>query len=256
MRALWLAAGAVATLVALTLSTGNLWHVLATAEPPTEHMRSSIPFTLSDLKVEAGDGVSQVAITAGRDGELLLQRTVRWSGEKPRITEHWDGRTLRLDARCPGARQPDGPICQGLWVLYVPPETRVDASARHGGLRVSSVFADVRVTSVSGNIEVTGILGSLWARSGTGNIVGMDLLGEEADVETGAGVLNVGFVNPPAKVRAVVRTVGDVTVTVPRAWYDVTAQAKERVLDVKQAGTASRKITATAPEGSVFVCCR
>ena len=257
MRALWLSAGAVATVVALLISSTALMRGFAHASPPTENTSRSIPFKLSQLKVVVARGNVDVSIQPGEAGELFLERSLSWSKQKPTIKEDWDSqRTLRLEASCPGMDQPGAPLCEVYYTLFVPAETDIEAESANGGLDVNGIFGDVRMTSESGVLRVSETSGTVWARSGSGDVRGIRLNGGEADVETGSGHIDLGFETAPTKVRAVVRTRGDVAVVVPDLGYDVTTRVKRADIDVKRDPTSPRKITIQAESGLVMACCR
>ncbi|MEU6717642.1 hypothetical protein ABZ897_39770 [Nonomuraea sp. NPDC046802] len=257
MRAAWLTAGALATVIGLTLSTTLIWVGFARARTPSAFSERSIPFTQDEIRIKVTKGQVNVHILPGEAGELLVNRRLRWSGERPDVSDIWDTgtRTLRLEAVCPGYDQPEGPICQADYMLFLPPETDVDASTTVGDLNIDGMFGDVRLTSVSGTINAVRVSGDLWARSGSGLIQANLLKGDRADLEIGSGDVYASFADPPANVRAVVRTTGDVTVLLPEGDYDVTTEAARTALDVDKAPGAPRKVTAEAPNGTVRVCC-
>ncbi|MEU4229825.1 DUF4097 family beta strand repeat-containing protein [Nonomuraea sp. NPDC026600] len=256
MRALWLSAGAVATVFALLITSGVLWSAFAYARPPIETTSRSIPFKLSRLKVIVARGNVNVSIHPGEAGELFLERSLRWSKQKPGVKEDWDEqRTLRLDVSCPGMDRPDAPLCQADYTLFVPEETDIEAQTANGSLDVNGIFGDVRMTSESGELRVYETSGTVWARSGSGDVRGIGLSGGEADVETGSGHIDLSFDTAPTKVRAVVRTRGDVAMVVPDLGYDVTASAKRADIDVKKDPTSPRKITIQAQNALVMPCC-
>ncbi|MBB6546313.1 hypothetical protein HD593_001108 [Nonomuraea rubra] len=258
MRAMWLAAGAVATVVALTLSTVGLWHGFSRARTPTDVTVRSIPFDGEKLRILAGKGQVDLVIMSGQAGEVLIQRALRWTRDRPTVTEDWDARsgTLRVDAVCPGHDQPTGPVCRADYVVQVPPETTLEARTSGGDLSVGELFGDLRLTTVSGNVRANALAGDLWVRTGTGNVDGDGLRSSRADVEVGSGDVKLTFRSAPSEVKAVVRTAGDVTMYVPPSLYDVTAEGANTTLDVKRSSGASRKITMRATEGFVSVCCR
>ncbi|MEV1167741.1 DUF4097 family beta strand repeat-containing protein [Nonomuraea sp. NPDC049784] len=258
MRVAWLAAGAVATVIALLISTLTLWHGVARARMPEEHTERSIPFDHANVRIKTGKG-SQVhlSILPGRAGELLVVRSLLWSRDRPTVTEDWDTRsgTLRLDAVCPGADQPNGPLCRADFMVFVPPQTDIEAATTSGDLVVNDVFGKLRLSSVSGNVHIDDISGTIWARTGTGDVDARGLDVEQADVEIGSGKVKLSFISAPTDVKAVVRTTGDIRLDVPKAAYHVTADAAESDIDVDQNSQASRNIVAKAPSGTVSVCC-
>ncbi|PZG15080.1 hypothetical protein [Nonomuraea aridisoli] len=257
MRALWLAAGAVLTVVALVVSTTVLWHEFARARTPRDDTTRSIPFAHEQVRIIVGEGDVSLSITSGRAGELWIGRSLRWSRDRPTVTEDWDERTatLRLEAVCPD--QPAGPLCHADYAVSVPPETDVEANMSHGPLFASDLFGSVRLTSSSGIVHVMDLAGPLRVRTGTGDVLAERLAGGEADVETGSGMVQVSFMEPPDTVRAVVRTRGDVTVRTPAVAYDVDLEAARSRVDVERDELSTRKITARAPRGTVSLstCC-
>ncbi|MEV4018728.1 DUF4097 family beta strand repeat-containing protein [Nonomuraea angiospora] len=258
MRAAWLAAGAVATAIALLISTFGLWRGFARARIPQESTQRSIAFEHKNVRIKTGKGTQvDLTILPGRAGELLIDRSLRWSKDRPTITEDWDVRssTLRLDAVCPGEEQPDGPVCWADYVIYVPPETDVEAGTGNGRLSVNDLFGKVRLSSVAGDVLVNNLSGTIWARSGTGNVDAKDLDVEAADVEIGSGDVDLSFVSAPTTVNAVVRTAGDVSLDLPKTIYHVTAEGINTNIDVDQNPASPRKIVVRAPKGMVSICC-
>ncbi|MGP3956298.1 hypothetical protein ACTWPT_09905 [Nonomuraea sp. 3N208] len=253
MRAVWLTAGAVVTVIALLISTVLVWRGFARARTPTDVTERSIPFTKDKVEIAAAAGQVDLFLVPGQAGELLIRRTLRWSRDRPNVTEDWDAdaSALRLEAVCPRSDQPDGPVCWAAYTITVPPETDIVASTTRGELAVAEAFGSLRLTSVSGDVRLHDVAGPVWARTGTGNIEGERLDGDEADVEAGSGKLRLSFNSPPTSVRAVVRTIGNITVLVPDVAYNVTVDATNSTLGIKRDRESPRKIVATTAEGSV-----
>ncbi|TDE56102.1 hypothetical protein E1295_11875 [Nonomuraea mesophila] len=257
MRAVWLSLGALTTIVALLGSTAALWEGFASTRMPEDTRQRSIPFSERKIKITSSRGDVHVSIVPGQAGEVFIRRSVRWTRERPTVTEDWDARTstLRLDVACPESGRPEGPRCMADYLLSVPPETDIDAGTDRGTLSVSHVFGDVRLTSVSGRVRVNDLAGSLWARVGTGDIDAEGLNADSTDAEVGAGDVNLSFVSPPSDVRAMVRTSGDVSVYVNGGSYDLAVAARNSTLDIDKDPRSPRKITAEAPDGHVTLCC-
>ncbi|MEU8365228.1 DUF4097 family beta strand repeat-containing protein [Nonomuraea sp. NPDC048882] len=258
MRAAWLAGGAVATVIALMISTIGIWDGFARARMPTDFTSRSIPFEDGQVHIRTGRGQVNLDVVAGQAGELRIDRELHWSRERPTVTEDWDAETatLRLDAACPGSDQPDGPLCLANYRLSVPPETDLEARTVGGLLSVDELFSDIRVTSVSGDVRLTAISGDVWARTGTGDVDGAGLSGNTADVEVGSGDVKLLFTAVPSSVKAVVRTSGDVALDVPGGVYDVKATGVNTTVGVRRSATSSKKIVAGTTDGMVSVCCR
>lgn len=254
MRAAWLTAGAVATVIALLLSTALLWRGFSKGRAPQEFQRKSIAFTLPTLKVRTGKGQVNLYILPGKAGELQLNRYLRWTSlDRPAVTEKWDGRSLLLDVDCKGSGQPDGPLCEADYTLLVPPETDIEATTTVGDLGVNQITGGVRLTTVSGQVSADNTTGKVWARSGSGTIEARGLYGDQVDVETGSGDVDMNFIIPPQKVRAVARAMGNVSVSVPPSDYDVTVEGRNTSVEIEKSPDSSRKINALAPLGSVSV---
>ncbi|MEV0167186.1 DUF4097 family beta strand repeat-containing protein [Nonomuraea fuscirosea] len=258
MRAAWLAGGAVATVIALAVSTIGIWDGFARARVPTDFTSRSIPFADGQVHISTGRGQVNLDIVAGQAGELRIDRELHWSRERPTVSEEWDAvtATLRLDAVCPGSDQPDGPLCVANYMLSVPPETDVEARTAGGRLSVDELFSDVRVTSVAGDVRLNAISGDVWARTGTGDVEGSELSGNTADVEVGSGDVRLMFTAAPSEVKAVVRTSGDVALDVPGGVYDVQATGVNTTVGVRRNPAAKKKIVAGTSDGMVTVCCR
>ncbi|NUW45082.1 DUF4097 family beta strand repeat-containing protein [Nonomuraea rhodomycinica] len=259
MRAIWLAAGTVFTSIVLVVATALLYNGFADADPPIEVSRGSFPFHGSQVRLVVEDGVSDVLIQSGEAGEVVVERQVRWLRRKPEVTEEWGSGTLRVSSDCQVRDRSDrsGPLpCEVGYSIAVPPETSLDTSTASTPLQLANIPGKLRVTSVSGDVHMDGVPGDLHVRSGSGDVEATALSGERADVEVGTGRVHLGFRQPPAEVRAVVRTSGTVSVEVPRrATYDVTATAPKVDVDVPRQIGAPRRITASVAEGVIDICC-
>ena len=78
---------------------------------------------------------------------------------------------------------------------------------------------------------------------------------DRADVEVGSGRVEMDFREPPTRVRAVVRTSGDIDLNLPEARYDVSVMAPDASVSTDRSATSPRKITASTPQGEVDICC-
>ncbi|NRQ36028.1 hypothetical protein HII36_29965 [Nonomuraea sp. NN258] len=256
MRALWLAAGTLLTVAVLIVTATGLVRGFAWAEPPVQSMQRSMPFTGDEIKVKASTGDVAVHFLPGEAGELVILRHLRWSRDKPVVTENLKGDTLRLDADCKPLRAgiDTDVLCEATYTLLVPPEIRIEAESLSGPLSVSNVFGDVHLTSVSGDLDIRATPGNVWARTDSGSVVGSGLGGDEADVAVGTGDVDLSFIVPPTKVKAVVRAGGAARVAVPESSYDVTVQAQKSDIDLESQPTSHRKINISAPKARVFLC--
>ncbi|MFI7449230.1 DUF4097 family beta strand repeat-containing protein [Nonomuraea sp. NPDC049714] len=255
MRAAWLIAGSVMTVLALLMSTVALSRGMAMAQAPSEHTTRTIPFPgNSQLRIEANGGHVRLDIHAGEAGMIVVDRELQWSQAKPSVSEDWNGRTLRLDTSCVQEWLQEE-HCEVDYRLFVPQETDIEVVSSTSPVGVDRVHGDVRVTSVSGDVRVYDIPGPLRVRSGSGAVRANDLFADQADVEVGSGHVDLEFRTAPSRVRAVVRTSGDIDLHLPDAPYDVSANAPQVSVSTDHTATSPRKITVSTPEGTVDICC-
>lgn len=256
MRALWLTVGALLSVAAVVISTGLVWTGFARARPPMETSVRAIPFQArAPLKINAGRGDVHVSMHAGEAGVIVVERRLEWSREKPAVVEDWDGGALRLESSCAGIGVSDEAICQVNYDLYVPQETDVEISTSTGWISIDGLRGDVRATSISGDVAIRETPGSVWARSGSGSIWGDDLRAAEADAQVDSGRVELSFRTAPTRVSAVVTTVGDVSVNVPKGAYDVSASGPDILVMIADDPASPRKVTTRTPEGTIHVCC-
>ncbi|MFC7649366.1 hypothetical protein ACFQX6_59955 [Streptosporangium lutulentum] len=199
-------------------------------------------------------GRVNVSVVSGTTEQLVVTRELSWIQHKPAVTEAWDGRTLRIGVTCPGADLDRGLVCQADYTLTLPAATDVEATSPEGNVTANGISGDLRLSTVSGDVIVDNTLGRLWVRAGEGNVIGGGLRSAEADVEVGSGNAVLGFTRPPTDVRAMVRTGGDVEVTVPYGdGYRVEADASDKSIDVQLDPEAPRKITALTAHGNLRI---
>ncbi|MER6825139.1 hypothetical protein ABT352_04050 [Streptosporangium sp. NPDC000563] len=258
VRIAWLVAGGALTALAVAFTTIGAWAEITAPRRTTETTARSWALTAPGIVVESASHVN-ISVAPGAVKRLDLERMLSWAGDRPVVTEEWDGRTLRLDVRCPGVDRPGDPACQADYILRVPAATDVEVkSRRFGTLMASDIDGDLRLSTTVGDVIVDGTKGDLWARTRTGNVIGIDLGSTKADVETGTGDVDLGFTVPPGDVGAVARTTGDVRVRVPdgeeyREGYDVRTGPGHAVVEVRRDPAAPRRITALTGSGALHI---
>ncbi|GAA0920575.1 hypothetical protein [Nonomuraea longicatena] len=261
MKALWRVVGSVATVAAMVISTAAMVAIFADADLPSSREYEPIPFSGSSLKVVTNSPFVTVDVVSGEAGRIFVERRMTWSSrDQPKFTQNWDPLTSTLDlgAECPEPTtvvEQHNPRCTVDYQISVPVETDLVAETGRGELSVSGLYGNLRLTSLSGNVRISGIVGGVWARSGSGSITAEGMRADRADVETGAGDLDLTFHQPPDDIRAVVRTEGEVRVRVPASTYNVTALGRKTFVNVTHASHSSRRIFAEAPAGRVELCC-
>ncbi|MBT0770093.1 DUF4097 family beta strand repeat protein [Kineosporia sp. J2-2] len=251
LRAVWLAAGAVATVIVL-VSVGR---VFAGAAVPAQHGEDDATLTHPVSKVVVDSNAGDATVTDGPDGQVTLSRRTTWSiGARPRVEQHWQGDVLHLDVRCPEGGVAGIDDCSADFEIQVPAGADVEAKTEAGTLSVTGVGGDVRLSSSAGDIELSGVGGSIHARTQKGSISGDDLNATSTDVEAQAGDAELSYASPPRRVRAVT-SAGDVSVLVPSGAYAVVAHSdsQEATVGFTPDPDAEATITATVDAGSVEV---
>ncbi|MFI6506007.1 DUF4097 family beta strand repeat-containing protein [Streptosporangium sp. NPDC050855] len=250
LRIAWLATGGTLTALAVAFTTMAALAEINEPDRTVQVTSRSHPLTSPEVVVRA-TGHVDLSVVAGPAKRLDISQELVWVRDRPVVTERWDGRTLTVDARCPGV-----PVCRTHYVLTLPAATGVEASSRIGTVSVNGVRGDLRLSADTGDVVVTGSLGALRARVRQGDVIGDDLRSAETDAETGDGDVVLGFTAPPGDVRAVVRTRGNVEVRVPDEGgpgYNVRTDSGDATVEVRLDPDSPRRITALTPAGELRV---
>ncbi|GAB3261117.1 DUF4097 family beta strand repeat-containing protein [Kineosporia babensis] len=251
LRAAWLAAGAVVTVIVL-VSMGRVF-AGAAVTPERTGDEQTLVHTVSKVVIDsnAGDAV----LTTGPAGQVTLEReTVSSIGASPEVDQRWEGDVLHIQARCPEGGVAGIGDCAADFTLEVPADADVDLRTEAGTLSVTGITGDVKAASDAGDIELSGLGGGIHARTESGSINGRDLKSARTDVEAQAGDAQLQYVAAPREVRAVT-SAGDVSVLVPSGPYAVVAssQSQEATVGFTPDPDAESTITATVQAGSVEV---
>ncbi|KAA2248438.1 DUF4097 domain-containing protein [Solihabitans fulvus] len=122
-----------------------------------------------------------------------------------------------------------------------------------GSVTLSDVGGAATVKSSSGSVALDGVRGALAVQAGSGRIRGANLGGDQADVKTSSGEIDLGFTTM-ASVTAQTGS-GDVTLTVPKGNYRVAVDTNSgnRSVDVVQDPAATHALTLHTSSGDVAV---
>lgn len=251
LRAAWLAAGAVVTVIVLV----SMGRVFAGAAVPPQRAEDEQTIVHAVTKVVVDSNAGDTVLSAGPAGQVRLERsTVSSLGAGPEVEQRWEGDVLHLRARCPEGGVAGIGDCAADFVLEVPAEIDVDLRTEAGTLSVTGLTGDLRLASSAGDIELSEVGGSIHARTQKGSIGGQDLSATRTDVEAQAGDAQLQYVSAPRQVRAVT-SAGDVSVLVPTGAYAVVArsQSQEATVGFTPDPDAEATITATVDAGRVEV---
>lgn len=197
-------------------------------------------------------GTGDISIGPGDRGVAVHRRLV-WSWSKPRITETWQGQTLRIATRCPAVSL--GPGCGVDYTLRVPPDVTVVARSTTGDVAIQGVRGDLTLSTSTGDIKVTDAVGALSAATSTGNVDATGILSSRVHARAATGDVSLRFSRQPDEVVATTNT-GDVRVVVPAGGtYKVQASTGtgRATVGIAQDPASPRAITARAGTGDIHV---
>lgn len=227
-RVAWLAAGALLTVVAVTVgpATVGLWLARQTEAQQETHELAEGELTVEFRGVD-------IQVEPGTVGEVTVEHTLTWSSAKPRLNERWDGQTLRIMAECGPVFI--GPPCDADYTLRVSPDTQLTIRGESGDLVIDDFSGQLSAQVTAGDVTVNGLRSA------------------EAHLQTTSGDIRARFSQPPARVEAATTT-GDIDLTVPPGTaYRMQITATEQRVDVPHDAGASRTIIVRSDRGSVRI---
>ncbi|MFE7135341.1 DUF4097 family beta strand repeat-containing protein [Streptomyces sp. NPDC057638] len=206
--------------------------------------REALSGPISSVRIENGPG--GVVLRGTRAGTpLQLRRTVEYKGDRPSGVSHRLTDGVLVLGGC-------GDRCSVRYRVDVPEGVPVSGETSGGAVALSRVGA-VKVSTHTGGIALDGVLGAVDVRATNGRITGTRLYGREIAAETSNGSIDLAPA-APSDIRATSAT-GDITVTVPRAAYQVTAESKngERRIDVAHEPLGAWRLGLDSGGGDVTV---
>jgi hypothetical protein len=175
--------------------------------------------------------VGDVTVTGGGSATSVVQEA-DYSKTAPATTRTLSGTTLTLTYSC--ATQL---VCGVAYVVRVPRDVTVQASAG------------------AGSVQLSGLAGKVTAQAKAGVISASGLTGSAVSLTTDVGAINAAFTSPPDTLRAIAR-VGAITLTVPGGVsYHVTADAHvgKATVSVPQSTSAGHAISAATDVGAIRI---
>ncbi|GAQ51533.1 DUF4097 family beta strand repeat-containing protein [Streptomyces acidiscabies] len=218
------------------------------AAPRNGQRRFAFDGSRLDIVVR-GDG--RVRLEQGPGDDLAVERELAGAAAREG-NSGWDldGNTLRLSAWCTGWAM----NCRGEFVVRIPRGVAVSVDAS-SGVSALGLNRTLEVATGDGNISVRKASGPLSLRSTRGRVQVLDSTSQTVDAHATRGPVSLAFSEPP---RSAVATseIGDIRIELPRAWYRVDAEARDRdsvyvgVLDLP---SAARHIVAHTEEGTIRI---
>ncbi|MFJ3907728.1 DUF4097 family beta strand repeat-containing protein [Streptomyces vinaceus] len=166
--------------------------------------------------VEVKDARSgSVEVVPGTGPGVTVRRTVHYRGDtRPEPGQRVSGGVLTFTDGCPGP-------CRIDYRLEVPASAAVALASGSGRITVTGV-AGADLSSSSGDVRADRVTGPLRVRTSSGSVTATALTAPTADLRASSGEARLAFAKPPARVTARSGS-GTVTLTVPRAPYEITA---------------------------------
>lgn len=246
----WLVIGGVLT--ALVLATGAV-SVAGWLGYRSQTETKTYFAMIYDIAIELDMG--DVIVVPGEESGLVsITRRIAWSYQRPKITEQWDGQTLRISADC-GVWLLAGPRCGVTYTVQVPFHVSVQARTSTGDITVNDIQGPLQLTTSTGDIRVTGAANELRLNSRTGDIVVSAITAPVVDASTGSGDIRLTLADSPMSVSARTTT-GDVFIVVPPGpSYKVEANTSvgDTRITVRNDTWAGRSIVARTTTGDIDV---
>ena len=246
-RSAFLIVGAAFTVLAIAYGVMVVISLLS-SQSTTE--RATYPGEIRHVVLDvAGD----VRISGVDAAETTVERRLRWSLNRPRVTESVEGDTLVISSRC-GFSFAIG--CRSDFLIRVPRQAGIDADSSADDVLVTGLAGDVVVGSSAGDVEVRDLDGRLTLKSSAGEVRGTDLRSAEVDAKSSAGDVHLQFAKAPLSVDAD-SSAGDVRILLPNGveTYRINADssAGDVFTDVRTDPRSTRTLKLRSSAGDVNV---
>jgi Putative adhesin len=254
VRLIWRVVGAIVTtgtLIPGSLFARTLIGAVSRPPPPTvQHQTYKRP--VSQVVLNLGSG--NVTLLPGPAGQVTVERLQRGH---PALTQHWDGSTFGIRARCAAAKKMlgiSGGGCSLSYTLWIPSGTLVDARTSSGDISVHDLTGSLHLAAGSGDIGLANTTGTVQATDSSGDLVGTGLRSPAVTARLGQGDLRLTFLTAPRAASATTSS-GDIDIAVPEGHYRTSAQtgSGDRLVDVITDRGSAAAITARSGSGDVYI---
>mgnify|MGYP000568752235 CR=1 FL=1 len=167
-----------------------------------------------DVRIDSGSG--EVEVVRAEVAMVEVERTLRYTGDPPKLTARVDGGVLHLEVTCRPLQQ----RCSVDHVVRLPSDAHVSVDVGSGGVLVRDLAGDVEVDTGSGDVSVVDVTGAVFVSTGSGNVNGRGLWADEVVVDTGSGDVRLELLAVPDRV-SVDTGSGNVLVELPSGPYSV-----------------------------------
>jgi hypothetical protein len=220
---------------------------------------------LTEVHISGGSGDVKVVTDSTVKGVNLI-RTVRYHGNPPGDTYHFNGTVLSVDTAC-------GDFCSASYEVRVPPRGtgpgvtvtgnnssgnitlhgagRIDVSTSSGDLDIADTDGPVTAGTKSGNVTLSDIGGNLVVNVTSGDVDGRDLRGATSQIKVTSG--NVTLNLPGTGDVTAHATSGDINVTVPNGTCQVHAKSTSGDTTVNVSTGTAHLLDVTTTSGNITV---
>jgi hypothetical protein len=175
--------------------------------------------------------LGNVTVIGGGSATVVTQQA-NYSKTPPATSRTMNGTTLTVTYRCPAQL-----VCGVAYLIEVPRDVAVQATAD------------------AGSIRLTGLAGGVTAKADVGDITVTGLSGDMVSLTTDVGGISATFAAAPTTVSAIAR-VGAITLRVPgSASYKVSVgdHLGKATVSVRQSPSAPHAITAATDVGGILI---
>ena len=252
-RRAWRLAGGILTPVLILLGTASLWACTGELTADSETQHQTYTHAVSRVELDLDDG--EITLTPGEAGQVVVERVLEWSDDKPTIEETWVGDTLRITSRCGGSSMGIQPHCTVAYTIRVPADVTIDARTVASRIEVRDLSGSLRLLESSGDVSLTNTTGQLWVKTTSGGINASGLRAGQVEVQATSGDVELTFAAAPRQLAATTEA-RNVTIALPGAdpyRVGIETSSGERDISVRQDPGAERTIDVRTSNGDVQV---
>jgi Toastrack DUF4097 len=252
-RRAWRIVGSILTPLTIVLCTYSLWSRGSELRAEKETQNQTYTHAVSRVELDLDDG--EISLTPGETGQVVIERRLEWSDNKPTIEETWVGNTLKITSRCGGSSLGIQPHCAVAYTMRVPADVEIDARTVASRIEIRNLSGGLRLTESSGDVLLTNTTGQLWVKTTSGTIRGAGLRAGQVELQATAGDIVLGLAAPPDKL-AVTTGAGNVDIAVPgndTYHLGVETSGGDKDITVRHDSGAARTISVRTSRGDIRI---
>src|ERR1043165_1725471 len=157
---------------------------------PKKTEAQSQTYTQAVTSIEVQSGSGEVEIKPGTDGEVKVERTLKWYTNKPTIDETWNGTAFKVVSDCTGN-------CGIDYVITVPPSVNVHLDVDSGNGKIRDITGTVDATLDSGDLEFSGLSNTVNVTMSSGNLDASQMTSKNVVLAVNSGDIDITFAEAP-----------------------------------------------------------